>query len=164
MCHDLDQRSYLKGQGTHTQNLCPGHNSSLPFWIWIVFRTIFVHDPRVCYDLDPKSYLQGQGHSANIPKIRVRAITPNCHVMMMLNDISHNCCSWPKSVPWPWPKVISPRPQCILTQNLCLGHNSSLPCWIWIIFHTIVIYESMVFHDLDPRSYLQGQGQSAHIP
>ena len=28
----------------------------------------------------------------------------------------------------------------------------------WIIFHTIVV------HNLDPRSYLQGQGHSAHIP
>ena len=36
------------------------------------------------------------------------------------------------------------------------GHNSSLPCWI-SIFHTIVVHDPTVFHDLDPRSYLQGQ-------
>ena len=36
------------------------------------------------------------------------------------------------------------------------GHNSSLPCWI-SIFHTIVVDDPTVFHDLDPRS-------SAHIP
>ena len=83
MCHDLDPRSYLQGQGsqcTHTQNPCPGHNSSLICWIWIIFHTIVVHDPRVCHDLHPRSYLQGQGHSAHIPKFRVRAITPHCHV------------------------------------------------------------------------------------
>ena len=43
-------------------------------------------------------------------------------------------------------------------------YNSSLPSWIWIIFHTILVHESRVCHDLDPRSYLQGQGHSAHIP
>ena len=39
-----------------------------------------VHDPRVCHKLDPMSYLQGQGHSAHMPKICVRAITPHCQV------------------------------------------------------------------------------------
>ena len=64
------------------------------------------------------------------------------------------------------PKVKSPRPrsQCTNTRNLCLGHNSSLPCWIWIIFHTIVAHYPRVCHDFDPMSYLQGQGQSVHIP
>ena len=53
---------------THSQNPCPGNNSSLPCWIWIIFHTIVVHDPRVCHDLDPRSYLQGQGQSAHIAK------------------------------------------------------------------------------------------------
>ena len=38
--------------------------------IWIIFHTIFVHDPRLCHDLDPRSYLQGQGHCAHIPQNR----------------------------------------------------------------------------------------------
>ena len=59
---------------------CPGHNFLTPCPIWIIFHTIIVHDPRMCHDLDPRSYLQGQGHSAHIPKIRVRTITPHCHV------------------------------------------------------------------------------------
>ena len=59
---------------------CSGHNSLLPWQIWIIFHTIVVQDLRVCHDLDPRWYLQGQGHSAHIPKIRVRAITPHCHV------------------------------------------------------------------------------------
>ena len=81
-------------------------------------------------------------------------------------NISHNCSQWPKGVSWSWPKVISPRSrsQCPYTGNLCLGHNSSLPCCIWIIFHTIVVHDSRVCHDLDPLSYLWGQGHSAHIP
>ena len=43
----------------------------------------------------------------------------------------------PKGVSWPWPKVISTRSmsQCTHTQNVCPGHNCSLPSWIWIIFH-----------------------------
>ena len=84
--------------------------------------------------------------------------------MLDLDDISGNYCLWPKGVSWPWPKVISlmPRSQCIHTQNPCPGHNSSLPSWIWIIFHTIVAHDSMVCQDFDPRSYLQCQGQNAH--
>ena len=83
-----------------------------------------------------------------------------------LDNISHNCCPWPKGVSWPWPKVISPRSrsQCTHTQNPCPGHNSSLQSWSWIIFHTIVVHYPRVCHDLGPRSYLQGQGHSAHIP
>ena len=49
-------------------------------------------------------------------------------------------------------------------QNPCLVHNSSLPSLIWIIFHTTVVHDSRVCHDLDPKSYLWGQGHSAHIP
>ena len=39
------------------------NNSSLPCWIWIIFHTIVVHDPRLCHDLDPRSHLQIQGNS-----------------------------------------------------------------------------------------------------
>ena len=83
VCHDLDPRSYLprsRSQCTNTGNSCPGHNSSLQSWIWIMFHTIVVHDPSMCHDLDPRSYLQGQGHSAHILEIGVRAITPHCQV------------------------------------------------------------------------------------
>ena len=52
-------------QCKHTGNPCPGHNSSLPNWIWIIFHTIVVHAPRVCHVLDPMSYLQGQSHSTH---------------------------------------------------------------------------------------------------
>ena len=48
--------------------------------------------------------------------------------------------------------------------NLSADHNSSLPSWIWIIFHTIVVHDPGVCHDFDSRSYLQGQGHSTHIP
>ena len=84
---------------------------------------------------------------------------------MDLDNISHNCCPWPKGVSWPWPKVISPtsRSQCTHTKNLYAGHYSSLPCWILIIFHTIVVHDLRLCHDLDPRSYHQGQGHSAYI-
>ena len=68
------------GGGRGEKNPCPGHSSSLPCWIWIIFHTIVVHDSRVCHDLEPRSYLKGQGHSTHIPKICVRAITPYCRV------------------------------------------------------------------------------------
>ena len=37
------------------------------------------------------------------------------------------------------------------------------PCPNWIIFHTIVVHDPKVCHDLDQGSYLQGQGQCAHM-
>ena len=48
--------------------------------ILIIFHTILVNDSMLCHDLDLRSYLQGQGHSVHIPKIQVRAITPDCLV------------------------------------------------------------------------------------
>ena len=145
---------------------CPGHNFLPSYPIWIIFHTIVVHYPRVCHDLDSRSYLQGQGHSAHILKIlvRVKLLT----AMLDLGNISHNCCPWPKGVSWPWPwswpKVISPRSrsQCIYTENPC--PSSSLPCWIWIIFHTLIVHDPSLCHDLDLRSYIKCQGHSEHIP
>ena len=32
------------------------------------------------------------------------------------------------------------------------------------IFHTIVVHDPRVCHDLDQKSYLQGKGHGAHIP
>ena len=54
----LTQGHISKSQCTYTGNLCPGHNSSLPSWIWIIFNTLIVYDRRMCHDLDPRSYLQ----------------------------------------------------------------------------------------------------------
>ena len=112
-----------------------------------------------------------------------------------MDIISHNCCPWPKGVSWPCPEVISlrSRSECMYIQNLCpldqghtlyliifkakvtvhtyqksvSGPNSSLPCWIRIIFHTIVFHYPRVCHDLHQMvilMYILGQGHSAHIP
>ena len=101
----------------------------------------------------------------HIPHICVRAIAP-LTAMLDLDNISNNCPRRSKGVSWPRPMNISPksRSQCTHYQNSCLDHNSSLSCWIWSIFHTIVIHDPRVYHDFDQRSYLQDQGHSAHIP
>ena len=107
-----------RSQCTYTGNLCPGHNSSLPSWIWIIFHTLIVYDRRVCHNIDPRSYLWGQGHSAHIPKNL--CLGHNSLIAILdLDNISHNCCPWTKGVSWPWPKVISLRSlsQCTHTQN-----------------------------------------------
>ena len=85
--------------------------------------------------------------------------------MFDLDNISHNCCLWPKGVSWSWPKVISLRSRlhCIHTLKWCLGLNSSLSCSILIIFYTIVFPNPRVRHDLDRMSYLKGQGHSTLI-
>ena len=176
LCHDLDLMSYLQGHCHYTiiQTPCPNHNTSLPCYILIilVFITILVHGPRVCHDLDTKTDLQGQGYSAHIPKIRVG---PYLLTVGLDLDISHNYCSWPmasndldpmsylqgqvRSAHIPKinvrafcyvrygyftqfffvhdPRVCHDlgqrsRPQFTFTQNPCMGHNSLLPCWIWI--------------------------------
>ena len=102
------------------------------------------------------------------------SVCPSVHIVSLpwlptplsnLDNISHNCWSWPKGVPWPWTKVISlrSRSQCTYTQKQYPGSNSSFPCWICILFDTIVIVDPRVWHDLDLRSYLQCQGYNAHI-
>ena len=155
--------SKSRSQCTHTQNLCPDFNSSLPSWIWIIFHTIVVHDPRVCHDLDQRSYIQGQGHSAHIPKIRVWSITPHCQLgsglyFTQLSMIQGCFMALTQA------HIFNVKSQCTHIQNPCPDLNSSLPCWIWIISYTIVLHDLRVCHDLDRRSYLQGQGHSAHIP
>ena len=55
-----EPRSYLEGQD-HSANIpkiCPGHNSTMLHWIWIIFHTVVVHDPMVCHNLESRSYLQ----------------------------------------------------------------------------------------------------------
>ena len=53
----LTQGPRSRSQWTYTQNHCLGHNSSLLYWIWIMFHTVVVHDPSVCRATDPRSYL-----------------------------------------------------------------------------------------------------------
>ena len=59
VCHGLNPRSYLQGQGhnAHRENQCPGHNSLL----WFVLDNIS-HDwcpwPNGVSLLNPRSYLQ----------------------------------------------------------------------------------------------------------
>ena len=81
-----------------------------------------------------------------------------------MDNIICNCCPWPKNGSWPWTKVTSPSSSSLCThgQHSCPGHNSLLPCWIWKIFHIIVVRDQRVYHDLDSRSYFQGH--SAHVP
>ena len=57
--------------------------------------------------------------------------------------------------------TLSVRPS-VLLFALCPGHNFLTPCPIWIIFHTIIVHDPRMCHDLDPRSYLQGQGHWTH--
>ena len=105
-----------------------------------------------------------QGHiskvKAHIPKIRVRArIVPYLYV----------------GSGWYFTQLLYRTQRCVMTlnqgqcqsthtQNLCPGKKSSVPCWSWILFHTIVVHDPKVCHDFKLRSYLQGQGHSAHIP
>ena len=56
------------------------HNPLRPRWIWIIFYTIVVHEPRVCHDHEQGHICNDQGQSEKKAKIRVRAITPYCHV------------------------------------------------------------------------------------
>ena len=153
--------------------LCSGHNSSSVTWTGMVLSTIVVHRNSVCQDLSaiqdsflypPANKVWGVYRNHPVcPSVHIVSGPLLCTPLSDLDIISHNCCPWLTGVSWSWPKVISPRSrsQCTHTGNLCPGHNSSLPSWIWIIFHTIVVHDPGVCHDLDPRSYLQGH--SAHI-
>ena len=54
MCHDLDPRSYLQGEGhcAHIPKIGVRAITSLPCWIGIIFYTVVVNDPRMCHNLD----------------------------------------------------------------------------------------------------------------
>ena len=113
----------------------------------------------------PRSYLRGQGHSAHIPKIRIWDKTPYCYVgsgnyfKQLLSMTQRKVCrdlDRRSYLQCQGQSAYNPK-------NQCPGHNSSLPCWIWIIFHTIVVHDSRVCHDLDPRSYLpRSRSQCTH--
>ena len=79
--------------------------------------------------------------------------------LMDLDNISEECFSWPKSLSWLWPKVISlrSRPQCTKMLKHCPSHNILLHGWIWIIFLRNVTHDQSVCHDL-------GQGHVLQIP
>ena len=93
---------------------------------------------------------------------------PPCSIWIIFHTIVVHDPRVCHDVNLPWPKVISPRSrsQCTNTQNLCPGHNFSLPCWIKIIFHRFLVYDQRVCHEIYPRSYLTvtGQGHSEQIP
>ena len=133
--------------------------------MWI-FHTIVDLSRRVWLDLEPRLYLIGQGQSSHITKILVWTITSN--VKLDLNDILHNytqLISMSQGCVMTWAIGHFPRSRskCTHTWNPCPGQNCLLEGWILIIFHTIVVYDRRVCHDLDPRSYIQGQGHIAHI-
>ena len=51
---------------------------------------------------------------------------------------------------------------CLFTS--CADHYFIPTCLICLIFHTDVVNDPTVYYDLEPMSYLQRQGHSAHIP
>ena len=84
ICQDLNQWFYFQGNGHREHKDKPSfvsrNNPLLPRWIWIIFYTIVVHEQRVCHNCEQGHICNGQGQSEYIAKIRVRAITPYCHV------------------------------------------------------------------------------------
>ena len=74
----------------------------------------------------------------------------------ILDNISHNCCPWPKSVSWPWAKAISSRSQCTYTQNCIRTITSNCHVGSWSNI-------TQSYHDLDSGSFRQGQGHSLHM-
>ena len=109
-------------------------NSSLPNWIWIIFHTIVVHLPRVC----PRSRSQCTftenlcpDHNSSLSSwIWIIFHTLIVHDLIVCYDLD------PRSNVHVSPRS---RSQCIHTPKPFHGHNFSLPSWIWIIFHTIII-------------------------
>ena len=75
-----------------------------------------------------------------------------------LDNISHNCCPWPKDVSWPWPKVINPRSrsQCTHTKDRVRAITPRCHVGSWY-------YITQLYHDLDSASHHQGQGHSLHM-
>ena len=70
----------------------------------------------------------------------------------------------PQGVSWPWPKVISPRSRshCTHTKTSCPSYNSSLPCWIWIILHWIVVHQPSVSWPWPKVIYPRSRSQCTH--
>ena len=83
------------------------------------------------------------------PKLRVRDMTPYCHVG---SGYFIQLCLLHKGLPWPWPKVISPRSG---SYPIFMSGSLLLSVMLDWIFHTIVVFCPSVCHDLDPRSCFQ---------
>ena len=92
-------------------------------------------------------------------------ITLSCRIHLSdLDNISHNCCPWPKGVSWPDPRSYLQGQGLNAHIPKIRVLAPSLPSLIWITFCTIVVHDPRVCHDLYTRIYLQGQGDSAHMP
>ena len=136
---------------------CQGHNFLPSCLIWIIFRIIVVHDPKVCHDLDPRPYLQGQGQCTFIPKIRVQTILHQPKL-----DLDN---MWQRCVMILTKGHISEvKVKVHIYWKSMSRHNSLLPNWMWIIFFTLVVQDRRMCYDLDQRLYFIGQGHSLHIP
>ena len=146
---------------THRQSQWTGHNSLLPFWICIIFEK-----KKCC----PWPKVVWWGRVERITGLYLSVRLPVClsvwlfvcsyHIRPILLtgildlDILQNGCPWPKYLSLPLTRIISPsaRSICIHSQNVCPGHNSLLACWIWKIFHTIVVNDPEICHNLEHRS------------
>ena len=105
-----------------------------------IFLILPIHNPRICHDLELRSSFQGQASVHTYKK------SYPGHIFLLLNltlitfrtiiDLNPRVCH----------KILSPR-----------------SCWISIMFHTIGFHDPRVRHDLNPRYYLQGQGDNAYI-
>ena len=86
-----------RSQCIHNQNLCLGHYSLMLCWIWKILPPV-----------NEVIFFWGGGVYRNCPVCpsvclhRVWAITS---YSLVYDNISHNCCPWPKGVSWPWTKV-----------------------------------------------------------
>ena len=95
-------------------------HSLLPRWIWIIFYTIVVHEPRVCHDHEQGHICNGQGQSEYKAKTRVLAITPYCHVWFEYLWPFHWKCGSPIIIP------LSVRPSvCLSTHSLKRDNSHS---------------------------------------
>ena len=93
MWYYLNPRLYLQSKGyiADIQKIrVHAITPLLSCWIWKVFHTMVVHDPKVCHDFEFDPRLYRQGHSADTPETRVRPNTHYCYVNS--DNISHNCC------------------------------------------------------------------------
>ena len=119
MYHDLSPRSYLKGQG---------HSAHVPkTLVWAI--TFYCQVGSEYHFTQLLSMTQGrvmtftQGHIAKV-RLTVHMYPKYVSGQLLLiakldlDNISHNCCLWPKSVSWPWHKVIHLQGQ---------GHSAHIP-------------------------------------
>ena len=114
-------------------NRCPGHNSSLPCWIWIIFHTSIVHDPRVCYDLD-------QGHVSKVKVAYSSYIHPKpclgqnsslpCWILIYITQLYHGLDSGSYC-----------QGQSLHMTTFFLDHYLSQVTWMRMTLHAIVVHD-----------------------